>query len=169
MALKTEKELARRDELTGVKNKNAYKELEESVQHNMDQGMDYLPYAIVVCDANNLKKINDTLGHVAGDEYIKASAMLLCAVFAHSPVFRVGGDEFVAFVTGSDYANRNELLEKLRSQVLENQKKGEGAIIASGMAEYDPDKDNLVSDVFERADKEMYENKQKLKEMEFSG
>jgi diguanylate cyclase (GGDEF)-like protein len=169
MALKTEKELARRDELTGVKNKNAYKELEESVQHNMDQGMDYLPYAIVVCDANNLKKINDTLGHVAGDEYIKASAMLLCVVFAHSPVFRVGGDEFVAFVRGSDYANRNELLEKLRSQVLENQKKGEGAIIASGMAEYDPDKDNLVSDVFERADKEMYENKQKLKEMEFSG
>nr|WP_292163477.1 GGDEF domain-containing protein [Butyrivibrio sp.] len=169
MALKTEKELARRDELTGVKNKNAYKELEESVQHNMDQGMDYLPYAIVVCDANNLKKINDTLGHVAGDEYIKASAMLLCVVFAHSPVFRVGGDEFVAFVTGSDYANRNELLEKLRSQVLENQKKGEGAVIASGMAEYDSDKDKLVSDVFERADKEMYENKQKLKEMESSG
>jgi GGDEF domain-containing protein len=95
--------------------------------------------------------------------------MLLCAVFAHSPVFRVGGDEFVAFVTGSDYANRNELLEKLRSQVLENQKKGEGAIIASGMAEYDPDKDNLVSEVFERADKQMYENKQKLKAMEASG
>lgn len=169
MALKTEKELARRDELTGVKNKKAYKELEESVQHNMDQGMDYLSYAIVVCDANNLKKINDTLGHVTGDEYIKASAMLLCVVFAHSPVFRVGGDEFVAFVRGSDYANRNELLEKLRSQVLENQKKGEGAVIASGMAEYDPDKDKLVSEVFERADKQMYENKQKLKAMEASG
>ena len=53
--------------------------------------------------------------------------------------------------------------------MLENQKKGEGAVIASGMAEYDPDKDKLVSDVFERADKEMYENKQKLKKMEASG
>lgn len=169
LALKTEKELARRDELTGVKNKNAYKELEESVQHNMDQGMDYLLYAIVVCDANNLKKINDTLGHVAGDEYIKASAMLLCVVFAHSPVFRVGGDEFVAFVRGSDYANRVELLDKLRSQVIENQKKGDGAVIASGMADYDPNKDKLVSEVFERADKLMYENKQKLKAMEASG
>lgn len=53
--------------------------------------------------------------------------------------------------------------------MLENQKKGEGAVIASGMAEYDPDKDSLVSEVFERADKQMYENKQKLKAMEASG
>ena len=63
--LKTEKELARRDELTGIKNKYAYKELEESIQGNMDHGLDYLPYALIVCDANDLKKINDTLGHVA--------------------------------------------------------------------------------------------------------
>ena len=67
-ALNTEKELARRDELTGVKNKTAYTELEKSVQSNIDNGLDYLPFAIVVCDANNLKRINDTRGHVAGDE-----------------------------------------------------------------------------------------------------
>ena len=76
-ALKNEKELARRDELTGVKNKTAYLELEESAQGNIDNGMDYLTFGLVVCDANNLKKINDTLGHAAGDEYIKASARLL--------------------------------------------------------------------------------------------
>ncbi len=79
-----------RDELTGVKNKNAYKELEQSIQGNMDNGMDYLPYGLIVCDANNLKKINDTMGHAAGDEYIKACAKLLCNIFVHSPVFRVG-------------------------------------------------------------------------------
>ena len=162
-ALKTEKELARRDELTGIKNKTAYKELEESVQGNIDNGMDYLDFALVVCDANNLKKINDTLGHAAGDEYIKASARLLCDIFVHSPVFRVGGDEFVVFLRGNDFLSRTELMDKLRSQVLENKKNENGVILAAGMSEFNPESDSFVSDIFERADKEMYADKQKLK------
>ena len=166
MALKNEKELARRDELTGVKNKTAYLELEESAQGNIDNGMDYLTFGLVVCDANNLKKINDTLGHAAGDEYIKASARLLSDIFAQSTVFRVGGDEFVVFLRGNDYAMRNELMGKLRSRVLDNLKSKTGVILASGMSEYKPECDNLVSDIFERADKEMYEEKQRLKALE---
>jgi diguanylate cyclase (GGDEF)-like protein len=162
-ALKTEKELARRDELTGIKNKTAYKELEKSVQGNIDNGMDYLEFALVVCDANNLKKINDTLGHAAGDEYIKSSARLLCDIFVHSPVFRVGGDEFVVFLRGSDYSSRQELMAKLRGVVMENNKAGDGVVLAAGMSEYIPKTDSMVTDIFERADKEMYEDKQKLK------
>ena len=56
----TERELARRDELTGVRNQTAYHELEKSIQENIDNGLDYLTFALVVCDANNLKQINDT-------------------------------------------------------------------------------------------------------------
>ncbi|MBP5598551.1 MAG: diguanylate cyclase [Pseudobutyrivibrio sp.] len=162
-ALKTEKELARRDELTGVKNKTAYKELEDSAQGNIDNGMDYLNFGLVVCDTNNLKQINDTLGHAAGDDYIRASARLLCDIFVHSPVFRVGGDEFVVFLRGNDYTLRHELMDKLHAQVLENKKEGAGVILAAGMSEYKPESDCFVSDVFERADKEMYEDKQRLK------
>ena len=162
-ALKTEKELARRDELTGIKNKTASKELEKSVQGNIDNGIDYLNFALIVCDANNLKQINDTQGHAAGDEYIKASARLLCDIFVHSPVFRVGGDEFAVFLSGNDYLSRHELMERLRSQVLKNKNSGNGVILASGMAEYIPERDNSVTDIFERADKEMYKDKQKLK------
>lgn len=165
-ALNTEKELARRDELTGIKNKTAYNELEKSVQENMDNGMDYLPFALVVCDTNNLKKINDSFGHVAGDEYIKQSAMLLCNAFVHSPVFRVGGDEFVVFLRGNDYSNREELLKKLRAQVRENLQVKSGPIVASGMAEYNPKTDTLVSEIFDRADKDMYINKHALKKEE---
>ncbi len=164
-ALNTEKELARRDELTGVKNKTAYKELEKSVQSNIDNGLDYLSFALVVCDANDLKSINDTEGHVAGDEYIKECAMLLCDIYDHSPVFRVGGDEFVVFLRGNDYMVRDELMKKLRSQVRENRKAGSGPVLASGMAEYAPDTDGFVSEVFDRADKEMYEDKQNLKKV----
>ncbi|MCR5000065.1 MAG: GGDEF domain-containing protein [Lachnospiraceae bacterium] len=161
--LKTEKELARRDELTGVKNKTAYKELEASAQGNIDNGMDYLTFGLVVCDANNLKQINDTLGHAAGDEYIRAAARLLCDIYVHSPVFRIGGDEFVVFLRGNDYTMRHELMDKLRAQVLENKRVGAGVILASGMSEYKPENDSFVSDIFERADRDMYDNKQKLK------
>lgn len=161
--LKTEKELARRDELTGIKNKTAYRELEESAQGNIDNGIDYLTFALVVCDTNNLKQINDTQGHAAGDEYIKASARLLCDIFVHSPVFRVGGDEFVVFLRGNDYTTRYELMDKLRNQVLENKRVGAGVILSAGMSEYKPESDAFVSDVFERADKEMYKDKERLK------
>ena len=140
-----------------------YKELEESVQSNIDSGMDYLPFALIVCDANNLKEINDTQGHVAGDEYIKESAKLLCNIFKHSPVFRIGGDEFVVFLRGDDYDRKQELMDKLRNQVLENKESGVGAVLASGIAEYDPENDSLVSEILDRADRAMYENKQKLK------
>ena len=162
-ALNTEKELARRDELTGTKNKTAYKELEQNVQSNIDNGVDYLPFALIVCDTNNLKLINDTKGHVAGDEYIKASAKLLCDIFSHSPVFRVGGDEFVVFLRGNDYSNRVELMNRLHDQVLENQGKDSGPVLASGIAEYIHETDSLVSEIFDRADRAMYADKQRLK------
>ena len=163
--LKTEKELARRDELTGVKNKTAYKELEASVQGSIENDIDSLAFAIVVCDTNNLKQINDTKGHAAGDEYLRSSSQLLCNIFVHSPVFRVGGDEFVVFLKGNDYLARHELMNKLRSQVLENNKAGNGVILASGMSEYKTESDLFVSEIFERADKEMYEDKKKLKSL----
>lgn len=167
-ALNTEKELARRDELTGVKNKTAYTELEKSIQEDIDSGIEATPFAIVVCDTNNLKKINDTEGHKAGDEYIRTSAKLLCNIFSHSPVFRVGGDEFVVFLRGSDYSNRENLMNKLRGEIKENLRTGTGPILASGMAEFVAESDTHVLEVFDRADKEMYDNKQALKSQEKS-
>lgn len=164
-ALNTEKELARRDELTGTKNKTAFTELEQSVQNNIDNGIDYLPFAIVVCDLNDLKKINDTEGHMSGDEYIKASAKVLCDIFDHSPVFRIGGDEFAVFLRGDDYSQRKELLDVLRKKVIDNLKSHEGPVIAFGMAEFEQNRDKSISEIFERADRQMYEDKRRLKEM----
>ena len=162
-ALNIEKELARRDELTGVKNKTAYHELEKSVQSNIDNGMDYLPFGLVVCDTNDLKKINDSQGHVEGDEYIKQSAKLLCDIFVHSPVFRIGGDEFIVFLRGSDYSNKEALMKTLQNRVWENKKSNSGPVLASGFAEFTPGKDSMVTQIFDRADKAMYKNKRDLK------
>ncbi len=162
-ALNTEKELARRDELTGTKNKTAYSELEKSVQSNIDNGLDYLPFAIAVCDINDLKKVNDNSGHKAGDDYIKSAAKILCDIFGHSPVFRIGGDEFVIFLRGSDYSEREDLMLRLHEEVLENILNENGPVIAAGMSAFDPENDTFVSQVFERADNAMYEDKRELK------
>jgi diguanylate cyclase (GGDEF)-like protein len=162
-ALKTEKELARRDELTGVKNKTAYMELVSSVQGNIDNGLDYLTFSLVVCDINNLKEVNDLEGHRAGDEYIKECCTFICSIFAHSPVFRIGGDEFVVFLRGNDFSIKESLVEKFKKEITYNAKTNTGPIVAIGMSTYKPESDVSVSDIFERADNLMYENKRSLK------
>lgn len=163
-ALNTEKELARRYELTGIKNKTAYSELEKSVQRNIDDGVDDRSFALAVCDINDLKKINDSLGHKAGDEYIKSSAKLLCDIFVHSPVFRIGGDEFIIFLRGDDYSSREELIDRFHKTIMTNIRKAEGPVIAFGIAEYRPGEDLSVTEIFERADDMMYADKRGLKQ-----
>lgn len=68
-------------------------------------------------------------------------------------------------LNGRDYVDRDHLFENLRNQVLMNRREGGKPVIASGMAVYDPETDRKVSDVFERADNMMYQNKRLLKEM----
>ena len=155
-------EMARRDELTHTKNKTAYHEAENELQQDINRGE--AAFGILVCDINGLKTINDTEGHKAGDDYIKASCRLICRVFHHSPVFRIGGDEFAVLLRGQDYHHRKDLGAILRNQVEENIRIGEGPVVASGMSAYRPDEDRSVQDVFNRADHEMYENKTHLKE-----
>ncbi len=161
-ALSMANEMARRDELTHTKNKTAYREMEQELQRQIEQGN--ASFGIVICDINGLKAINDTEGHKAGDEYIKTSCLLICRVFSHSPVFRIGGDEFVAVLRGRDYENRTSLISGLRRRIEENIRIGEGPVVASGLAEYQPYADRTVGDVFNRADSQMYGDKTRLKE-----
>ncbi len=161
-ALSMANEMARRDELTHVKNKMAYHEMEKELQRRIEGGCG--AFGIVVCDINGLKLINDTKGHKEGDEYIKACCMVICRIFHHSPVFRIGGDEFAVILQGEDFASREKLMSSLRKQVEENIRFGEGPAVASGMAVYQPGEDHSAEDVFNRADNQMYENKMRLRE-----
>lgn len=155
--------MARRDKLTGIKNKNAFIEMSEDMDEKIrSDGKDY-QFGIVMCDVNDLKLLNDTRGHSFGDEAIQRTSRMICDIYKHSPVFRVGGDEFVVVLTGDDYQNCEVLLEKLRAETLANKKTRSGPVVASGMSVYKPDEDRTVADVLKRADDLMYENKKILK------
>ena len=155
-----------RDALTRTGNRTGYLDKQKELQAMMDAGR-ISEYAIILVDINNLKKVNDEQGHDQGDILIKNASRIICSVFDHSPVYRIGGDEFVVILTEHDYANRHELLAQLakanigcdRSCFLE---KGE-ASFSYGMAEYRKEKDAAVEEVFNRADQAMYRHKKEMK------
>ncbi len=161
--LQSAKIMARLDELTGVRNKNAFREYISSIDEKLESGMDHEPFAIVMCDVNDLKLINDTRGHSFGDEAIQRASRMVCGVFAHSLVFRVGGDEFAVVLKGRDYEQRENLFSRLKEESLSNKRSRSGPVVACGIAEYDPEKDKKVDDVYERADEHMYIVKKEMK------
>jgi diguanylate cyclase (GGDEF)-like protein len=147
------------DALTGVKNRNAYRVYEERLNAQIE--MDRAPeFAIVILDVNDLKKVNDTEGHKAGDQYLRDACRIICTAFKRSPVFRVGGDEFAVLAQGDDYNRLDELIRQMNEHNEEAIENG-GIVIALGMSRYDHDA--KTAQVYERADQRMYENKSQLK------
>ena len=159
-------ELMRKDPLTNVNNRTAYEDKEKFLQSeiNMESGLEF---AIALFDVNNLKLINDSRGHDAGDAYLVRSCHLICNVFKHSPVYRIGGDEFVAVLTGDDFDKRDELLEEMGSRMNPYSNKMPLPLdyisIACGISVFNPKTDRTVQDVVKRADEAMYANKAKIK------
>ena len=157
-------DIANKDALTGVKNKHAYVTAEAHLNEQIDAEADGLEFAIVVCDINGLKTVNDEQGHSAGDQYIKDACTVICDVFDHSPVYRIGGDEFVVLLRGSDYVHRQDLCKSFYNVQLENKRNGL-VTLAYGMSEFDPERDMTMQDVFERADNLMFEEKNRFKNL----
>ena len=155
------------DALTSVKNKGAFTNSVGELQKKLDQG-EKVEFAIGVFDCDNLKSVNDRHGHDRGDEYIRNSSRLICRVFGHSPVFRIGGDEFAVILQNEDYENREELadlFEREKKELCKNaENRWDEPRVAIGIAVYDPERDASVTDTVHRADKIMYENKRLGKE-----
>ncbi len=150
---------AKIDALTGVKNMLAFKMVEQQIDEQIEEHVEP-PFAIVMFDLNDLKLVNDTSGHQAGDQYLQDACMIICDIFAHSPIFRIGGDEFVAIAQGHDYDHIDELITKLDNHN-EEAIRNFGIVIACGMSKFE--NDSCVADVLDRADQNMYENKSALK------
>ena len=159
-------ELAHMDSLTGIRNRLAYDKeilrLDREIQNGRHE------FGIAMIDLNFLKVINDTYGHEFGNTAIITLSQLICDVFSHSPVFRIGGDEFAVILKNHDYHKIEMLSEKFSLQMEalrteEELRPWEKISAAFGYALFEAETDHCAEDVFKRADQKMYENKKEMK------
>ena len=157
--------LAYRDSLTGLRNTTSYKKWVLDFDKKVKE--DGVSFGIVMLDLNFLKETNDTYGHDAGNKLIICAAQIISDTFKRSPVFRIGGDEFVVILQNRDLEEREALFEKFEAECaisfIEADEASIPVRIAKGFAEFDPATDSSFSDVFDRADDAMYKNKKNMK------
>ena len=157
--------LAYKDALTHVGSRIAYDDAARTLEKDLKERL-VNQFGIAMIDLNNLKVIKDSYGHANGNLYIAGACHIVCTIFRHSPVFRVGGDEFIVILKNSDYEHRHELVESANQKFFETEndmsrEPWERYSVAIGLAEYKPG--DTVDAVGKRADEEMYNNKQKMK------
>ena len=162
--------LANKDSLTGVQSKIAYDMKVDSLNEQIRNRED-IKFGVAMIDLNYLKNTNDEYGHDAGDESLIKLSNIICLAFKHSPVYRIGGDEFVVILTGEDYQHSEELMEEFNERIGDSIKNSKLPLYrrvsaAIGYATYDEKNDKSVDDVFKRADKAMYNRKHQMKEDE---
>lgn len=155
------------DKLTGAKNRNAYLEKIDNIE-NAIHSKKYFSFAVLVFDINGLKAANDTLGHAEGDKLIINSYKTIKSKFPGVDVYRIGGDEFVIFIEKRTAAIAEKLVADFRNTMtrkgLNYRKSSDEAIVSCGYALYNPETDASYEDTFNRADREMYEDKERFYE-----
>jgi two-component system, cell cycle response regulator len=162
--LKKIKEISCTDELTGLLNRRGFVGSSEKplliAKRNSRQ------MALIFADIDEMKLINDEYGHKAGDQAIIEAAGILKKTFRDSDIIaRIGGDEFIVLVIEPDSENFSTLIQKrINDNLLElNSSSGRqfclsisiGIVGCDSSAEFD------LTDYIEKADKDMYKNKQK--------
>ena len=158
--------LAYTDSLTGIGNKTAYNETVLDMDNHIKEGD--ASFAVVLMDLNDLKKMNDTFGHEAGDMLLTDASHIMKKTFGPEALYRIGGDEFVAVLTDGAVERREELMEHFRDEIARfnrspDKRYKQELQIARGTAPYDSSQDKSFADVFRRADDLMYKNKQEQK------
>ncbi|MCR5638923.1 MAG: GGDEF domain-containing protein [Lachnospiraceae bacterium] len=103
------------DSLTGLKNRRAYDDVLNEESRNEDVG-------VVFCDLNSLKRINDTLGHEAGDNYIVKFTELFLESFKKGVCFRISGDEFVCIIRGINKKEMEKLIADFKDKINKNER-----------------------------------------------
>jgi len=139
-------ELTKKDALTGLLNRQAYY---STIENNYKEIT-----AVISIDMNGLKKINDTLGHAAGDEAILTiSSCLFKATKFKQAAFRIGGDEFIIICKKTTEAELMDLISNLKKRVSETK-----YTISIGYSfSLNPDKD--IEKMVKESDEMMYQDK----------
>lgn len=147
-------ESAMMDELTHVYNRRFFEQYTSNlIKHGS------FPFSIISADCNDLKKVNDTYGHIAGDEYIRMAALLFrMNVEGMGTIFRTGGDEFVIIIPNDTDGKAEEIIQKLKGEEKHFSIKNKNISISYGLS-YVKDENDDFKTALDEADKKMYENK----------
>lgn len=150
-------QIASRDAITQLHNRTAFQEDLNSISEE-----EYKDYGIIVFDLNDLKEFNDLYGHSAGDYYIIICSEVIQDIFGkYGSVYRIGGDEFCAIIKDISLETYSSLKERMddRIESLNGVYFSNHMSIAAGFAVYDLKNDRSLNDTFQRADKNMYDDK----------
>ena len=150
------------DELTGLHNRRGFNVLAEQELLRATRARQKALFFFA--DLDGLKRINDELGHDAGDRAIREAAAVLRASFRRSDIVaRLGGDEFVVLSTDADANKATELLERLEVAVRQSNDDDPGRpfklAISVGSTVHDPANPEPLDAVLKRADALMYARK----------
>jgi len=149
------------DDLTGLYNRRGFSDLGE--QHLKLARRTARAVLLVYLDVDDLKTINDTLGHQMGDRALVRVADLLRETFRQSDIIaRIGGDEFAVMALEASEQNEAQLLERLRDRVREvNQANGEpyDLSVSVGAARFTGEGPTRLADLLAEVDQAMYREK----------
>ncbi|MDD5312615.1 MAG: MASE3 domain-containing protein [Dehalococcoidia bacterium] len=155
------KSLSLIDDLTGLYNRRGFLALAEQqlkLSFRMNKSI-----TLMFADLDNMKWINDTLGHLEGDSALVAVARILKETFRETDVLaRIGGDEFAVLMVGADETNSDILVSRLHEKLREFNTTGTHNYelsLSIGLAYNSPGTHCYLNDLLERADKLMYEKK----------
>ncbi|HEX3835603.1 MAG TPA: GGDEF domain-containing protein [Steroidobacteraceae bacterium] len=152
--------MATTDELTGVYNRRGFEWVANRLLRHLAR--DRRGAVLLYVDVDNLKSVNDTLGHAIGDRLLTATASMLRAACGESAIIgRIGGDEFAVLVRHSGAEDHNLLRKHLKSLIAECNAAGRipPLSMSIGVAEFDPLRPTSVLTLMERADRAMYVDK----------
>ena len=155
--------LAIKDSLTSMENRTAYVGTIAEIDVRLKR-YEPMSFAVVMFDLDGLKRVNDVYGHNEGDKYIINASNLICSTFHADKRFRIGGDEFVAILFDKNLSDIENLSKEFEERIRKHNETADVKIsISYGYAIYNPLKDKSFSEVYARADAEMYACKKRKK------
>jgi len=160
--METLKKLSVTDELTGAFNRRfAYQMLERQIRVARRERENFI---LCYCDIDNLKSVNDTCGHEAGDTLIKTMVNSLLGIIRKSDfLFRMGGDEFLILFPGAKCSESANLIERIRDSLNKHKIDDYQIDFSFGFVEYSFESNMTPHDLIKAADARMYKEKMKKK------
>jgi diguanylate cyclase (GGDEF)-like protein len=144
------------DPLTGLYNRNALEQRLLELDGQLSQPAEGVSHAFLLCDLDHFKRINDRLGHGAGDAVLQDVAYTMRATLrAGDSIYRVGGEEILVILPGADRESAIEISERLRHEVPRGGPAGVEVTVSIGVAISEAGKID-TDDMLARADAALY-------------